>query len=48
MDRLFTAFANRVSALAGQPASFALATLVIVVWAVSGPIFAWSDTCANW
>ncbi len=44
MDRIFTAFANRVSALAGQPASFVLATVIIVVWAVSGPIFAWSDT----
>jgi low affinity Fe/Cu permease len=44
MDRLFTAFANRISALAGQPASFALATFIIVVWAISGPIFGWSDT----
>lgn len=44
MDRLFTAFANRVSAWAGQPASFALATMIILGWGISGPIFHWSDT----
>ncbi|HIQ17844.1 MAG TPA: low affinity iron permease family protein [Novosphingobium capsulatum] len=44
MDRLFTAFANRISAWAGQPASFALATMIILGWGISGPIFHWSDT----
>ena len=29
---------------AGRPATFALALAIIVVWAVSGPIFGWSDT----
>jgi low affinity Fe/Cu permease len=44
MDRLFTRIANRVSAAAGQPMTFVLALAVIVVWAVTGPLFAWSDT----
>jgi low affinity Fe/Cu permease len=29
---------------AGRPATFALALAIIIVWAVSGPIFGWSDT----
>ena len=44
LDQAFTAFANRVSASAGKPGSFVTATLVILVWAVTGPIFHWSDT----
>ena len=44
MDQAFTAFANRISAGAGKPASFVIATLLIVVWAVTGPLFHWSDT----
>jgi low affinity Fe/Cu permease len=28
----------------GNPAAFAMAIGVIVVWAVTGPIFGWSDT----
>ncbi len=44
MDRLFTLFASRVSAIAGQPLSFIVALLVIFVWAVTGPAFGYSDT----
>ncbi|WP_333838181.1 low affinity iron permease family protein [Novosphingobium sp.] len=44
MDKLFTAFANRISGWAGQPATFVLATGIIIAWAVSGPLFGWSDT----
>lgn len=40
----FGRFAAKVATLAGRPASFVLACAVIVVWAVSGPIFGWSDT----
>ncbi|HEU5135594.1 MAG TPA: low affinity iron permease family protein [Steroidobacteraceae bacterium] len=40
----FTRFAKATAHKSGQPASFALATLVVVTWAVSGPIFQWSDT----
>lgn len=44
MDRVFTWFASRISAIAGQPLAFVIALLVIVVWAVTGPAFGYSDT----
>ncbi|RJT42079.1 low affinity iron permease family protein [Mesorhizobium waimense] len=44
MEKLFTRIANTVAHLAGLPLTFAACCLVIVVWAVSGPIFGFSDT----
>ena len=44
MDRLFTRIASGIAATMGQPLAFLLAVTVIVVWGVSGPVFAWSDT----
>jgi low affinity Fe/Cu permease len=44
MDRIFTAIATRVSAFAGQPVAFIVATLAIIIWATTGPIFGYSDT----
>ena len=41
---LFTGFARATSHAAGRPAAFALVTLVVVAWAVSGPVFAFSET----
>jgi low affinity Fe/Cu permease len=43
-NSLFTRFAKVTARAAGQPGSFGLAALVIVVWALSGPLFHWSDT----
>jgi low affinity Fe/Cu permease len=40
----FTRFAKSISILAGRPMSFVLATLIIVAWAVTGPMFHFSDT----
>ena len=40
----FTVFAQKTAQLAGRPSTFMLATLIIVVWAVSGPLFNYSDT----
>ena len=40
---LFTQFAKGTSRLAGRPAMFAVAVLVIAGWAVSGPYFDYSD-----
>ena len=44
MDRFFTRIATGISRWAGQPLTFLLAVAVIAVWAVTGPLFAWSDT----
>lgn len=40
----FTRFAKATARVSGRPVTFALAVLVILVWAVSGPIFGFSDT----
>jgi low affinity Fe/Cu permease len=44
MDRAFTWFASKISFISGQPLAFVLAVGTILVWAVSGPLFAFSDT----
>ena len=44
MRRFFTQFAARTSVAAGQPLTFVLAVGVIIVWAVTGPMFDYSDT----
>jgi low affinity Fe/Cu permease len=40
----FTRFAKKTAYFTGRPITFALALLVILAWAVSGPIFGFSDT----
>ena len=40
----FTRFAKRVSLITGRPATFILAVGIILAWAVTGPIFHYSDT----
>ena len=40
----FAAFASRTAQLTGRPVSFMLAFVTILVWAVTGPIFHYSDT----
>ncbi|GJD98274.1 low affinity iron permease family protein [Methylobacterium isbiliense] len=42
--RTFTAFSAAVARAAGKPATFAISLMVIVAWAVSGPLFGFSDT----
>lgn len=44
IDRMFTAIASRVAAAAGQPLAFIVALMVILLWAATGPLFAYSDT----
>lgn len=44
LEMLFTKVANRVAHAAGMPTTFILCCAVIVVWAVSGPLFGFSDT----
>jgi len=44
MGRWFANFANRASQLAGHYVTFVGAFLILVIWAVSGPFFGFSDT----
>lgn len=41
---LFTRFAKWTAHVTGRPVTFALALTVILVWAVTGPLFGFSDT----
>jgi low affinity Fe/Cu permease len=44
MGRWFANFANRAAQIAGHYVTFIAALLILVVWAVSGPFFHFSDT----
>jgi low affinity Fe/Cu permease len=44
LDRQFTRIANAIAMAAGKPLTFVLAAAIIIVWAVSGPVFHYSDT----
>ncbi|MFJ1269941.1 low affinity iron permease family protein [Legionella lytica] len=41
---LFSQFAQWISELSGKAGSFLLASLLIVIWLVTGPFFNYSDT----
>lgn len=43
-SHVFTRLAKWTSRVAGRPSAFLLACLVIVVWAVTGPIYHYSNT----
>ena len=43
-SRFFGELANRTSIAAGRASTFLLALGVVIVWAISGPIFKFSDT----
>ncbi|MEO7674564.1 MAG: low affinity iron permease family protein [Pyrinomonadaceae bacterium] len=40
----FNRFAKHAAAVTGKPATFVGAVLIIIVWAVLGPLFGFSDT----
>jgi low affinity Fe/Cu permease len=40
----FTRFAKSAARVTGRPATFALAVFVILAWAVTGPVFSFSNT----
>jgi len=44
MDRLFTNIANGIARFVGDPIAFMLALATVIVWAVTGPVFHYSDT----
>jgi low affinity Fe/Cu permease len=43
MNRLFTQIAGRIASWAGKPITFVLALALVIVWAVTGPLFGFSD-----
>jgi low affinity Fe/Cu permease len=43
-SRLFTRFSNAAARAAGRPATFVMCCAVVLAWAVSGPVFRFSDT----
>ncbi len=44
IGKIFDRFSSVVTKVTGKPISFIVAFLIIIVWAVSGPIFQFSDT----
>jgi low affinity Fe/Cu permease len=44
MRKFFNLFATKTSTAAGQPFTFIIAVLVVIVWAITGPLFHYSDT----
>ncbi len=44
MSRAFDKFSNSTAKITGSPASFISAFAIVLVWAVSGPFFHFSDT----
>ena len=44
MGAFFAHLATRIASAAGRPAAFVVALSIIIIWAVSGPLFGWSDT----
>ncbi len=44
MEKQFTRFANVIAHRAGSPGAFLTAFLLILAWALTGPIFRYSET----
>ncbi len=44
MRAFFSRFAKTIADVTGRPLSFVLAFVVVVAWAITGPIFDFSDT----
>ena len=44
MRKFFNLCATKISSAAGRPMTFITAVAVIIVWAVTGPMFGYSDT----
>jgi low affinity Fe/Cu permease len=44
VSKFFDRFSSSVTKITGKPVAFMLAFLIIIVWAITGPIFQFSDT----
>lgn len=43
MNKIFTKIAGRIAFLAGKPVIFVLAAGLVLIWAATGPLFAFSE-----
>src|SRR5665213_4155471 len=43
-NHLFGKIASRTSQAAGRASTFVVASLVVIIWAITGPVFGYSDT----
>ena len=44
MNRIFSHIASYIAHLSGRPVTFLFAASIIICWALTGPIFSYSDT----
>lgn len=44
MERLFTRIANYIAHATGTPLAFIICVVTVIAWAISGPMFGYSDT----
>ena len=44
MKQRFRTWANKIADGVGSPGAFAAGVLIVVIWAVTGPLFRYSDT----
>jgi low affinity Fe/Cu permease len=44
INRFFERLAGKVALATGRPSAFVVAVAIILVWAITGPLFHWSDT----
>ena len=44
MERTFELVANRIARAMGRPVTFLISCALVIVWALSGPLFHFSDT----
>jgi low affinity Fe/Cu permease len=44
IDKRFAAFANSIARVTGSPWAFCLCVLLVLAWAVTGPVFHFSET----
>ncbi len=44
MSKFFSKFASSIASLSGKPGTFVFAVALVLVWAVSGPFFGYSET----
>ena len=43
-SKWFSKFASYLSTMTGRPITFVLAVFLVIAWAVTGPLFHYSDT----